>query len=392
MLGKVSTSVNRPSSPSVIHVIFGVDSADGGTAVSVLELCKHSQSVGCITTLATVRYIPEVAQRWIKSFDADAWLKFLDGSTSLQQWLMSAGEQDGLLAIHSHSLWRMPNLYAARAAAFNAVPHILSPHGSLSTWALSNSALRKKAFLYLGQQRALDTVNCFHATSAVEFEQIRALGFRQPIAVIPLGVTPVEARSSEKQIEEHRLLFFGRIHPVKALDRLLHAWSFIEDRYPKWSLHIVGPDTEGYGKSLEALGRKLSLKRLQFHDPMYGERKNQYLADASITILPSHTENFGLSVAESLSVGTPVIVSDTTPWLEVEDKGVGWVSNNQVELLAQCLDHALSSDARLLVEMGARGRSWISTEFGWPHLAEKMVSVYQWLASNETIPDCVVVE
>ena len=115
-------------------------------------------------------------------------------------------------------------------------------------------------------------------------------------------------------------------------------------------------------------------------------------ADADLYVLPTHSENFGMTVAESLAAGTPVIVTKGAPWSEVNKRGVGWCIDIGAQPLVNCLREALSLPRSDLQEMGARGSEWMELEFAWRPIAESMSGVYQWLLGQGDRPDCVYVD
>ena len=90
--------------------------------------------------------------------------------------------------IHSHGIWRMPNIYAARAAKSRGVPHVVSPRGMLSRVALNFSKLSKQVFWRAVQGDAIASASCLHATSEAEYLEFREAGITHPVAVIPNGI------------------------------------------------------------------------------------------------------------------------------------------------------------------------------------------------------------
>src|SRR5207302_10654584 len=90
--------------------------------------------------------------------------------------------------IHNHGLWLMPNVAAGWAAARARRPLVVSPRGMLAPAALAFSALKKRAFWRLLQGPAVRQAACLHATSEQEYQEIRAFGLANPVAIIPNGI------------------------------------------------------------------------------------------------------------------------------------------------------------------------------------------------------------
>src|SRR5690606_27143605 len=137
-----------------------------------------------------------------------------------------------------------------------------------------------------------------------------------------------------------RLLFLARIHKKKGVDVLLNAWRRLEERHPDWELTIAGPDDGGYLDGMKQLAAALQLRRVDFTGPVYGERKSTLLQSSDLYVLPTHSENFGMTVAEALAHGVPAIVTKGAPWQGLEDHQCGWWIDLSEDSLAACLDQA----------------------------------------------------
>ena len=228
----------------------------------------------------------------------------------------------------------------------------------------------------------------FHATSKEECDDIRRLGFRQPVAIVPIGIDiPQVLQRSPRQ--KRTLLFLGRLHEKKGLPNLLRAWSVIEDRFPEWELRVVGPDERGHLRRVQALADELRIRRCIFSGPLYGQDKWDAYASAELFILPSHSENFGVAIAESLAAGTPVIASKNTPWSELLPRRAGWWVEHDVDALADCLKNALALAPEQLAEMGRNGREWMRAEYSWDAVGKTMQDVYRWMRGAGAVPKCV---
>jgi len=93
--------------------------------------------------------------------------------------------------------------------------------------------------------------------------------------------------------------------------------------------------------------------------------------------LPSHSESFGMAVAEALAHGVPVLTTSGAPWSLVQETGCGWWVQPTVDGIADGLRHATSLDRETLLKMGEKGRSLVSREFGWKRIANLMLSTYE---------------
>jgi glycosyltransferase involved in cell wall biosynthesis len=303
-------------------------------------------------------------------------------------WLaesVRAGEAD---LMHNHSLWMMPNVYPGWIAKKFDLPLVVSPRGTLSNWAFGSGSLVKRWFWPLVQHPALKPATCFHATSQTEYQDIRRMGFRQAVAIIPNGID-VPEWTPKAAGPMRTLLFLGRIHPVKGLDGLLRAWAAVQSRFPQWQLRVVGPDNRGYLLTMRQLAATLKLERVVFQGALFGADKWRAYGDADLFVLPTHSENFGMSVAEALAAGTPAIVTHGAPWQGLESHGAGWWIDSGVDPLVVGLESALSYSSSDLEAMGRQGRAWMDAEFSWQRIGKQMAHTYRWLIQGGTLPDWV---
>lgn len=268
---------------------------------------------------------------------------------------------------------------------------MVSPRGMLGPEAMRFSALNKAVVWFLYQKRVLQAASCVHATSEQEYDEIRAHGFTNPIAVIPNGIDlPHDLHAKKENTGSERILLsLGRIHPKKGLSRLIEAWARLEQRFPDWQLRIVGPDENAHRAELEKLIAERRLVRVTIHGPAFGTEKASEFYRSELFVLPSFNENFGLTAAEALAAGRPVVATKGTPWRGVVTNGCGWWVSSSVDGLAGALGDAMALSPERLGEMGARGRSWMARDYSWESVAREMLNVYSWLASGGVAPGTV---
>ena len=378
----------------VIHVIPSVARASSGPSYSVVRLCEALIAAGENITLATLdRGSPARLPRFASTFPPGRGPGRLGRSPVLKRWL-DAQVRDGRAGIvHSHGMWQMNAVYPAWAVRKGPAKLIVSPRGTLSRWAMRHGSRAKRLFWPALQRPALISASCLHAAAEPEYEDLRRLGFRQPVAVIPNGVDLPPLRATDAAAGR-TLLFLGRLHPKKGVDALIDAWRLVQDGFADWRVVIAGNDVDHWGPSgyLDALRRRVETSgaaRVSFSGELRGRHKWDAYRNAALCVLPSHSESFGMTVAEALAAGTPVITTRETPWREVEARGAGWWIDTGPAPLAACLHDALAAGAPALRRMGQRGRDWMAAEFAWTGIARRMARTYDWLREGGGAPPWV---
>jgi len=376
-----------------VHVIAGLDEAHGGTSYSVPRLCRALAEAGVNTKLMSVA--PGSAQPSSGGKDGYYDLRFSqDGARIplLRGLRLSRGLSAALKdaapdasVIHNHGLWLAPNLAAGTVAKGALRPLVIAPRGMLSPGALRFSQWKKKLLWHLGQERIIREASCLHATSELEYNELRALGLGNPIAIIPNGVD-IPQIGQKRETDQRTVLFVGRIHPKKGLDRLLRAWAKVEQEFPSWRLRIIGPTEADHHRALERIIVELKIGRASLEGPVYGGAKLAAYQEADLFVLPSISENFGLTAAEALAAGVPVIATKGTPWSGLLQNRCGWWVDLGVESLAAALATGMSAPPEVLQEMGMRGRSWMAQEFSWARVGAEMAMLYSWLAGKGDSP------
>lgn len=311
--------------------------------------------------------------------------------------------------LHTHGLWQHPSWGALEWKRRYKRPHVVSVRGMLEPWAWRHMAWKKRPVWWLWERRNLESASLLHATSEQELQSFRERGLTAPIAIIPNGVEVPLAASEGLKVEGRRsgvirvktnhdlrtALFLSRLHPKKGLPLLLEAWAKVDAA--GWGLRIVGPDEGGHEAELKRLCASLGLSTsaeapdVIFSGPLTGNAKERAYQDADLFILPTHSENFGIAVAEALAHGVPVITTHGAPWELLVEEGCGWWVPVTVDGIAGALADATKRAPDELAAMGKRGRAVVADRFSYDKIAAEMIACYEWVLGNGPRPGCVFV-
>jgi glycosyltransferase involved in cell wall biosynthesis len=370
----------------VDHSVFSISQPGNGVAAVVRRLAETQSQEGIEVHVHAVEPQTQIKGAAAHFYQRDrCWPQAYGRSAAMRRGLAKATTSAHVL--HSHNLWSDCALYAAEATRGTSCRLVCSPHGALHPASLAISVMRKNACWILAQRSVLCRADLLHATSADEADHIRAAGLRNPIVVIPPGVDLPPLPEPSPRPSPRRLGFLGRLHRIKAVDRLLDAWALIASRNPSWELDIRGPDG-GEASSLRT--RAATLPRVQVHSAVSDEEKRRWYQSCDLLVLPSHAENFGMVVAEALAHSVPVVASTATPWRRLPTMECGWWVTNDSNTLAGALESAMAMPAVDLARMGANGRRWMAAEFRWAPLAARVVAAYQWITGRGPKPQGIL--
>jgi glycosyltransferase involved in cell wall biosynthesis len=287
--------------------------------------------------------------------------------------------------VHDNGLWLPHNHRLAQACRASGVPRLVSTRGMLEPWARRHKRWKKDIAWLAYQRRDLQNAGGLHATAAQEGRNLERLGLGVPVHLVPNGVdVPVPAKRGA-QGRGRTALFMGRLYPVKGLPLLIEAWARV--RPAGWHLVLAGPDEAGHRAELETLIRAFGLGNvISFAGPLEGEAKQAALLGADLFILPTHSESFGMAIAEALAHGVPVVTTVGAPWPSLAERGMGWRTAISVDALAAGLREATSKDTATLRTMGARGREFVAAEFGWDRVARQFLATYAQIVAKSGAP------
>jgi glycosyltransferase involved in cell wall biosynthesis len=312
----------------------------------------------------------------------------LSAAISMRKLLsnVAANEYD---IIHAHGIWDGASVAAANWADRNRKPFVLSPHGMLEPWSLGHHKIKKAVPWLAWERAAIGSATVIETKSRMEACNVRRLGFRNPLAVIPIAIDGPPAAVRQPGSTAHRTcLFLSRIHPKKGVELLIRAWSALKPE--GWRLVIAGPDGGVYQRFLENMVRSLNLEKVvTFSGPAYGDVKWKLFQAADLFCLPSYSENFGIVVIEALSQNTPVVTTSMTPWNELALRGCGWQVEPTWPGIERALAQAFSLPPVRLAEMGQNGYRYVDECFRWEVITRDTLNMYAWACGGGLPPRCL---
>ena len=283
--------------------------------------------------------------------------------------------------LHDNGIWLPHNHRLAELAVRLGIPRVVSTRGMLEPWAMNHKRWKKSLAWWLYQRRDLKRARCHHTTAETEARHVERLGLGVPLCVIPNGVdVPLQVPRAEGG-RRKIALFLGRIHPKKGLPMLIEAWARV--RPDGWHLQIAGPDEAGHKAEVQNAAFAAGLSQVVFFvGPIEGEKKEAAFSNANLFVLPTHSENFGVVVAEALAHGLPVLTTTGAPWSLLRERSCGWWVDATVEGITEGLRQATSQDPETLYAMGTKGREWVRTELGWERVAKEVMATYEGVIST----------
>jgi glycosyltransferase involved in cell wall biosynthesis len=374
----------------ILHVIGDLAPASGGPAKAGFEMARavarrghevtiYATDFGQAADIPRDRMLDGVRIRLFPLANPRIWL----ASWAMRDAL--ARDLPGFDLLHLHSLYLFHDWAAGSLARRLGKPYLVRPHGTLDPYIFRRRRLKKAIFDLWFQDRVLRDAAAVHYTAEEEMRLAEPYVHGAPGVVIPNGLDPGDYaalpakgsfRARHPEIGDRRiLLFLGRINFKKGLDILADAVG----RLKRDDLHLViaGPDGGYLAETRRFVADAGISARTTFAGMLMGQEKLAAFADASLFLLPSYSENFGISVVEAMACGVPVLISDRVNiWREVVADGAGRAAPCDAEAVARQITEMLAEPAAL-ERMGAAGRAAVAARYDWVTIALRLEQVYE---------------
>ena len=389
----------------VLHVISNMDPRSGGPTTVVRTLSAYQARSGLNVTVCTTNPKRFVERRMttvitppkknLKYRYFFSWSNLLI-SPHMVKWFNNNLPLFDI--VHIHGLYRFPVTSAACWARKAGVPYIIMPHGALHPFLYKQSQYSlplKRVYERLFDIPNLNHATAIHYTSEDEAKGASFIKLNTKTIIVPNGIDWENFRRLPPKGNFRRrvglnydtplILYLGRINFTKGLDLLVPAFGSVTRKHANARIAFVGPDNDGYGSVVRRWCKEQGIQdKVFFVDHLGFEAVKEAYVDSDVFVLPSYSENFGLTAVEAMACGTPVVISDQVNiWREILASGAGIVVGLDSRELADaiCL---LLADKQSAKAMGERGRVSAQTDYAWPRIVEQLNQVYRELIETET--------
>lgn len=293
--------------------------------------------------------------------------------------------------IYIATVWSYPAVIAAYYSMRYKKQYVVAPRGMLYPEVFFKKIWKKWLFYKLFVEKALKQSSAIHYTSEDEARKTNYfLNLNNRMIVVPNGIELSEFQAPANsegfkirypQLKDKKvILFLGRLNWKKGLDILIKAYTqLIKERHDVHLL-IVGPDEKGYIKKIKRWIGQCGMnykEHVTFTGMLTGEEKLEAYRSSDIFILPSYSENFGMTILEALAMGLAVVVSDKVGICsDIERNRAGIVIDTQVESAYKAMKILLeNSDLRR--ELSINGRKLAQDCYDIDKVADKMIASFK---------------
>ncbi len=222
---------------------------------------------------------------------------------------------------------------------------IIAPRGMLSSGALHLKSQKKNAFIALAKLFSLYKNLIWHATSAQEEGEIKNIfGTNETVYKISnLTMPPVESRTDySKQVNELRVCCVARISKVKNILFALEALQTVTTGNIVFDLYGPAEEADYYKQCIELAATLPKNITISFKGDLQNNEVEQALKKYHLFFLPTLNENFGHAIVEAMLNGCIPLISNTTPWRNLQGQNIGWdIALNEKEKFATVINIAL---------------------------------------------------
>jgi glycosyltransferase involved in cell wall biosynthesis len=242
-------------------------------------------------------------------------------------------------------------LYPLRFARKYTKKVILAPRGMLGKGALEIKQSKKKVFLSIAKILGWYKNIVWHASTHEEVDEIKKMFGNHSKIKVAQNIPVKQAYNLETVIDFKRtgkvkFIFMSRISKKKNLHLAIEALKSIKlDREVEFDIYGVNEDRLYFDSFKNDIGKLSTQLTINYKGVVHPDKVPELYAKADYMLLPTMHENFGHTIVEAWANGCPVIISQNTPWHQLEEKNIGWdVDITNPNALKEALDLAIHLD------------------------------------------------
>jgi glycosyltransferase involved in cell wall biosynthesis len=304
--------------------------------------------------------------------------------------------------VHITAVWNFPVLAGALISLIKKKPYIISPRGTIykETIELKSTSF-KKLYFNIFAKHYLNKSSAIHFTTEDEKEKVTSyLKLKAPSFVIPNGIDlncivqsapinrdfhpayrpgrSVPTERKENLIGKKYILILGRIDRKKGFDLLIPAFAEVAAKFNDLKLVIAGnTNTPYYHSIIQSIQNYGISEKVIFTGEVTGDDKWSLYKNALMFVLPSYSENFGMSVVEAMACGCPVVISDKVGiYKEVVHNEAGIIVKTTVQSVEEGILKLLN-DENLRKKIAANGKAMVEKYYDIDKVADAMIEVYE---------------
>jgi len=257
---------------------------------------------------------------------------------------------------------------------------VLSPRGEFSEGALSIKSFKKSAFIFIYKALQIYRGTVFQASSKFEAQDIRRVfGPRTDVYIAEnIGAREFGGATHERRAGALHAVFVSRISPMKNLLMALESMRGVQEHLV---FHIYGPiEDKDYWEQclrvIETLPKNVEVEYRGSLEPADVVRTmNRY----DVFYLPTKGENYGHAISEAICAGLPIVISDTTPWRNLQEQGIGWdLPLNDPSAFSAVLDYLAAMPEDEYQNMRLRVLAWAENKFSQRDAVEANIALFRY--------------
>jgi glycosyltransferase involved in cell wall biosynthesis len=368
----------------ITQVMPMIDPDYGGPTEATLQLCEGLSSIGvdvCLVTtdrsflspephhLDPVPWPFEIEQHPVKW--PTGWSRSPDLARALAARAMDAD------LIHTHTLYHHTTLAASRAAKRGSIPLVVEPHGSLNHYSRSHRRAKKAPYERLVDFPLIRRAAGVRCASSAECDDLTDLGLGTNAFVVPHGVLSTPGLPPTPDPERPIVLFLSRLAEKKRLDLTVEAFAVTLTEVPDARLRIVGSgDDETVAMTRDRITALGIGHAVELVGPRFGTERDAELAQASVFVLLSDDESFGMAPLEAICAGVPVVSTpEVASMRDLDGRAEVHLVGQDPVAAGQLITRVLRDHTH--VERARAQALQLAHDHSWTQIAERMATEYE---------------